>query len=143
MNVKKALKEKNKLAKQIEEAYREASQYNSIQEGNVRKYDPISKLKEADDLTAKLVELKTKTHKANMPVYDKIFLMAELKGKVSQLRRINTTEGKFMSRYASTVATVHTTVIDIVELNTRIKAVEEQIEKLQDELDVHNATTNI
>jgi len=143
MNVKQALKEKNKLVKQITEAYSAAATYNSVDEDTVRKYSAVEKLKEAEDLTNKLVELKTKIHKANGKVYDKIFLMAELKGKVNQLRRINTAEGKSYRGYGSTVAVNTIVQIDIVQLDNMVKAVEAQIEKLQDELDVHNATTSI
>lgn len=143
MNVKQALKEKNKLVKQITEAYAAAAMYNSVDEDTVRKYNAVEKLKEAEDLTNKLVDLKTKIHKANSKVYDKIFLMAELKGKVNQLRRINTAEGKSYRGYGSTVAVNTVVQIDIVKLDNMVKEVEAQIEKLQDELDVHNATTSI
>jgi len=94
MNIKQALKEKNKLAEQIKQCYQLAASYNSMEEGNPRKYLPSAKLQEAQELTNKLVELKAKIHKANIPVYDKIFMMSELKGRAMQLSSISTAEGK-------------------------------------------------
>lgn len=142
MNVKQALKAKNKLTTRINELYSLAKTYNSIEDGNPRKYSVVGLLNEAEELTKELVELKAKIHKANQPVYDKIFLMAELKGMVKQLKGLPCDEGKQSERYG-TVVSVKVVEIDIVRKNEMIKELEAKIEQLQDVLDVHNATTNI
>ena len=77
MTVKQALKAKNKLVVSIMECYSLVKEYNSIEQGNPRRYSVIGLLNEANQLTRELVELKAKIHRANAPVYDKIFLMAE------------------------------------------------------------------
>ena len=142
MNVKQALKAKNKITTLINEIYTLTKAYNSIEEGNPRRYSVVGLLNEANELTRELVDLKAKIHTANQPVYGKIFLMAELKGRVKQLKAISCEEGKVTERYGSTVA-LKEVEIDIVQKDAMIKQLEDEIEKLQDELDVHNATATI
>jgi hypothetical protein len=142
MNVKQALKAKNKLTAKIKELYSTAKDNNSIEQGNPRRYSVIGVLNEANELTKELVDLKVKIHKANQPVYDKIFLMAELKGRVKQLKAISCEEGKVTERFGS-VQSVKEIEIDIVHRNNMIENLEAEIEYLQDELDTHNAITQI
>lgn len=142
MNVKQALKAKTKITTRINELYSLAKSYNSIEEGNPRRYSVVGLLNEANELTKELVDLKARIHTANQPVYGKIFLMAELKGRVKNLKAISCEEGKVTERYGSTVA-VKEVEMDIVQRDAMVKQLEDEIEKLQDELDVHNATTTI
>ncbi len=142
MTVKQALKAKAKLTTRISECYGSAKSYNSIEEGNLRRYSVVGLLNEAEELTKELVDLKVKIHQANLPVYGKIFLMAELKGRVKNLKAMSCEEGKVTERYGS-IQSVKEVEINIAQKDAMIKEVEEQIEKLQDELDVHNATTLI
>ena len=142
MNVKQALKAKTKITTRINELYSLAKSYNSFEEGNPRRYSVVGLLNEAEELTKELVDLKARIHTANQPVYGKIFLMAELKGRVKNLKAISCEEGKVTERYGSTVA-VKEVEMDIVQRDAMVKQLEAQIEQLQDELDVHNATTTI
>ena len=142
MTVKQALKEKNKLVTEIKSLYEIARNYNSIEEGNPRRYSVNGSLQRAYELTTKLVELKTKIHKANAPVYDKIFLMAELKMRAKLIKSISCEEGKVNERYGSVVS-VKEVEINVAQKDQMVKDIEVQIEKLQDELDTHNATTEI
>jgi hypothetical protein len=48
-----------------------------------------------------------------------------------------------MSRYGDSTARKMTTVITEVERDTFVKKLETEIDKLQTELDMHNATTQI
>lgn len=142
MTIKQALKLKNKLVAEIKEQYRIALEFNSIEQGNVRRFGIKEALTKADDLTKELVELKTKIHNANAPVYGKIFEMSELKSTIKQLRLIPTTEGKVSGRYNS-APEVKEAEINAAEMNAMIKTFEKRIEELQDELDVHNGATTI
>ena len=94
MNVSQALKQKNKLTVELKKQYQIAQKFNSQEEGNVRRYSVQDALDKAAELTIELTDLKTKIHLANAPVYDKIFRMAELKGRIKELRKIPTDEGK-------------------------------------------------
>lgn len=142
MTVKQALKEKNKLVVEIKSLYDIARNHNSIEEGNPRRYSVVEALEKASNLTKQLVELKAKIHKANVPVYDKIFLMAELKTSAKLIKAMSCDEGKVTERYGS-VASVKSAEINVKDRDLMIKNIESQIEMLQDELDIHNATTYV
>ncbi len=143
MTVKQALKAKNKLVVSIMECYSLAKEYNSIEEGNPRRYSVIGLLNEANELTRELVELKAKIHRANAPVFDKIFLMAELKGRVKFLKSIPVDEGKVSDRYSLSSGSVKEVELNVADRNAMIKGLETEIEELQEQLDLHNATTTI
>lgn len=142
MTVKTALREKAKLVAEGKALAEIIKAYNSIEEGNPRRYSILETISKLDEVTNRLVELKSKIHKANMPVYDKIFLMAELKGQVKILKAMPIEEGKTYERYGS-VLSVKSVEINVAERNSMVKAIETKIEKLQDELDFHNATTEV
>jgi hypothetical protein len=142
MNVKQALKAKNKLVTDLKAQYEILKRYNSIEEGNPRRYSMQNTLDKIHQLSNELVELKAQIHKANQPVYEKIFALAELKGMIKELRKVPTEEGKSSDRYSSVIS-VKVVELDVVTIDGIVKTLEEAIEKLQDELDVHNATTQI
>jgi hypothetical protein len=143
MTVKQALKEKNSLLKRINDLTQKIYAYNSIDEGNKRPYSTGDLLSQVMVLTNELIDLKTKIHQANVPVYDKIFRLSELKSLVKKINGIDCSEGKVSERYSRTEPTIKTAEISVVERDTIVKDLEEQIERLQEELDVHNATTQI
>ena len=142
MNVKQALKVKNKLVTEMKASYAILQKYNSIEEGNPRRYSMTNTLEKIKTLQAELVDLKTKIHKANQPVYDKIFALAELKGMIKELKKVSTEEGKVNERYGSVVS-VKEVELNVTDIDTAVSILESQIEQLQNELDVHNATTQI
>ncbi len=142
MNVKQALKQKNKLVTEMKVAYGILQKFNSIEEGNPRRYSMTDTLEKIKTLQAELVELKTKIHKANQPVYDKIFALAELKGMIKELKKVSTEEGKVNERYGSIIS-VKEVELNVTDIDSAVSILETQIEGLQNELDVHNATTQI
>lgn len=142
MNVKQALKAKNKLVGEIKECYRILQTQNSIEEGNPRRYSVKKKLEDIAELTDELVQLKTRLHRANASVYDKIFQMAEIKGIIKELKKMDVSEGKQSERYGSVVS-IKEVEMNVIERDVIIKQYEEHVEKLQNELDIHNSNTNI
>ena len=142
MNVKQALKQKNKLVTEMKAAYSILQKYNSIEEGNPRRYSMTNTLEKIKTLQAELVELKTKIHKANQPVYDKIFALAELKGMIKELKKVSTEEGKVNERYGSVVS-VKEVELNIVEIEAIVSKLQDRVEALQNELDIHNSNTQI
>jgi len=142
MNVKQALKVKNKLVGDIKECYRIIQTQNSIEEGNPRRYSVKEKIAEIAQLTDELVQLKAQLHRANAPVYEKIFQMAEIKGIIKELKKMDVSEGKQDSRYGSVVS-VKEVEVNVVERDVIIKEYEAHVEKLQNELDIHNSNTII
>jgi Asp-tRNA(Asn)/Glu-tRNA(Gln) amidotransferase C subunit len=145
MNVKKSLKEKNRLVKEIQELYGRLSQYNSVEVGNVRPYSPKEMLEQINQKSNELVELKTKIHKANTPVYDKIFRLSELKSTIARLKSLDCAEGVSNDYYSRNRENppVKTAEISVVERDEMVKFMEGQIEELQDILDSHNQNTEI
>ena len=142
MNVKQALKAKNKLVADLKAQYEILKKYNSIEEGNPRRYSMAETLDKVTELTNELVQLKAELHRANQPVYDKIFALAELKGLVKELKKVPTDEGKQDSRYGSVVS-VKEVELNIVDIQKKVDILCVKIEELQNELDIHNANTNI
>lgn len=142
MNVKQALKAKNKLVTDLKANFEILKKYNSIEEGNPRRYSMEETLDKITTLSNELVELKAQIHRANAPVYDKIFALAELKGLVKELKKIPTDEGKQESRYGSVIS-VKEVELTIVDVQNKVDILTVKIEELQNELDIHNATTNI
>jgi hypothetical protein len=68
--------------------------------------------------------------------------MAELKGRIKELKKISTDEGKHEGRYGSP-ASEKEVEINIAQVDVFVEMLEAQIEEIQSELDVHNATTTI
>jgi hypothetical protein len=145
MTVKQALKEKNKLTKQVQILVARIQKFNSMEEGSVRTYDPREDMDTLTKSIADLVDLKTRIHKANNGVYDKIFRLSEHKGLVKYLRSIDCSEGKVLDirRFAESSSIVKTTVFDQVEMDNLVTYYEGEIEKIQEELDTHNSTYHI
>ena len=146
MNIKQALKLKNKLVKENNEIYTKLAMYNSVEEGTARPYEPKEMLAKWNEGVKQLVDLKTRIHRGNAPVYDKIFKLAELKSMISKLSSMNCVEGKQSSRGRwgeTSESSIYQSEIGIVQRDEMVKNLEAQIEQLQDELDVHNANTEI
>lgn len=142
MNVKQALKAKNKLVTDLKANFEILKKYNSIEEGNPRRYSMEETLDKITTLSNELVELKAQIHRANAPVYDKIFALAELKGLVKELKKVPTDEGKQTERYGSVVS-IKEVELNIVDIQKKVDILTLKIEELQNELDIHNANTTI
>jgi hypothetical protein len=147
MKVKQALKYKKKLASKMNQEFSKVQMYNSVEEGSTRVYDVKESMQNWLRISEELVELKTKLHLANGPVYGKIFRMSELKSQLSNLKSLDCVEGKYSDRYSrmslGEASIIKTAQIGILERDQMILSIEEEIETLQEELDEHNATTSI
>lgn len=144
MTIKQALKLKNKLVKEIGLETAKMYQYNSIEQGNSRPYSTKESMDKVIKLTDELIELKNKIHLANKAVYGKIFRLSELKSLVSKFKQMDCTEGKVTNGYHRSETTIIKEVeISVVEKDSIIEKIESEIETIQDELDIHNATTQL
>ena len=143
MNIKQALKRKNKLVTLISEEFSKASTYNSIEEGNARPYSATEALQKWQQYSDELVSLKSRIHRANAPVYDKIFMMSELKSQIKHLRSLNCAQGKERNRWNENEPIIRHAEINTVERDTMVKDMEARIELIQDELDKFNTYTEI
>lgn len=135
MTVKQGLKRKNKIVSELNSLYSKINDYNSMEESAPRRYSVEDLIEQTDELTEELIELKTKIHRANAPVYDKIFRLSELKSRASKLALMDVEEGVSTNRWSdSSVKKV--VEINVVERDNMVKEIEEEIDTLQDELDV-------
>jgi hypothetical protein len=144
MTIKQALKQKNKLIKNIAENTKLMQQHNSVEVGNQRPYSSVQLYKEIQKDTKELASLKAKIHIANTPVMEDIFWMSEMKSTIAALKKMDCTEGKSSrDRYRMDSELVLTSEISLVSRNQEIKMLEAKIEEIQDKLDTFNATTEI
>ena len=144
MNIKQALKLKNKLIKSIADNTKLLQQYNTVEVGNPRPYSPTILLGSITKTTTELVELKSKLHRANAPMFENIFEMSELKSTIKAVQKLECTEGKSnRDRYRMESELVLTSEISLVDRNEFIKKLEDRIEQIQDEMDVFNSNTEI
>jgi len=141
MNIKQALKQKNKLVKKISERAEFLQKENCVVVGAVRNYDPHTQLGELVEEVNALVELKTKIHLANVEVYSKIFRMSELKNLCKIIKLVDTKEGMVHhSRYGDSTMINYESAIKHQDKVSLLEQIEQEIEQLQDELDAHNAS---
>lgn len=147
MNIKQALKYKNKLVSKMNSEFDKASTYNSVEVGTVKPYSADNALSFYFELSNELVELKTKIHLANNKVYDKIFLLSELKSRAAKLKHLDCSEGKVSSsrfgRLSGEDPIIKEAEIGVLKRDEILFNIETKIEEIQEELDIHNAITEI
>jgi hypothetical protein len=143
MNIKQALKRKNILVNEIKQELSKVQTYNSTEVGGNKPYSSKFALEAYNNKTDELIALKVAIHKANAPVYDKIFRLSELKSKVKYINSLNCTEGKEQNRYGASEPRIMVAEIGIVERDLMVKEIEDEINKIQDELDYFNNVTNL
>lgn len=143
MTIKQALKLKNKLVHELNELLARLHKNNSVIEGNQRDYSTKETLVVLYTKVDELTSIKSQIHQANTVIYDKIFLLSELKSLVKNLKALDCTNGISEDYYArrNEGNTVKTSEITTVERDNEIKFLETRIEQLQDELDYHNSIT--
>ena len=139
MKIKQALKRKNRLIQETNQHWARVSQHNlrSSDEGIELDYDARECLQAWQRGVEELIVLKAQIHAANAPVFGKIFRLAELKGMIASLRSLKT------KRQVMSDGSFLVPVIGLLERDELISKYEAEIEKIQDELDYFNATTEI
>lgn len=148
VNLSKALKMKNRLAKQIAELQRKVTEQNSHLKGAVTDYDSRALYEELQQATSRLIDLKTAISLANVPIQSTIYRLAEYKGLVAFLKKVETKRGRQLgltSEYfvSSEVPQEYEAQITAVERDAEVERLEAEIDRLQDELDRFNATVVI
>jgi hypothetical protein len=144
MNLTKALKHKKKLVKQADEFYSRFFNYNSFEVGTTPSYNPEEMFEGWLKKTDELVILKGKIHQANVPIAEKIFRLGEIKNIISRMRGLDTKEGKVRDRYsANDNAIEYRAYVSLISKDLQIKNYEDELEKLQEEIEAFNAITKI
>lgn len=143
VRIRKALQVKNRLAGEVAQLGKLIQGNNSHRDGQA-KFDVSDLVTKRNAAVQKLIAVKTALAVANVSIYEKLARMAELKNEIALLRGLNTTEGEEELGYgerAKTVKIVATINAAAVEINVNTLTLE--IEKLQDEIDYFNSTTEI
>ncbi|MFN5317499.1 MAG: hypothetical protein ACK5CY_01520 [Bacteroidia bacterium] len=142
MNIREAIKKKNKIVGKLKAESERLAKYNSVNVGYKRPYDPMECYENWMRLTNELIELKAKIHEANRAVYDLIFRMSELKHQATILEKMNCRDGVDEDGYGS-YTREYNAVFNIVTRDKMVVAIREEIESIQDRLDKHNNSTYI
>jgi hypothetical protein len=143
MTIKKALREKNKLVKRINEVKKIIVQCNQTNEENNFKYDTRALLEELHRLKEELVTLKTSLSFSVASKRHLIYWLSEYKDLLDMLEKVPTDEGVApVSTYSEQTMRVKSNLKQI-DLDDLKRETEEKIESIQDELDVFNATKEL
>lgn len=148
MNLAKALKTKSRYVQKIAALQLDIQKYNSIPSGQERKIGVEKLMEELEKAIHNLVVLKIIIFTASEPMRETILELAEAKSRIAFLRGIDTHEGKgkdgdYLRRGYVDAEIEFSTIFDIVWVKAEVEKSEEQIDKLQDELDVFNHKTEI
>jgi hypothetical protein len=142
MNLKQALKKKNKLVSLISNSLGKVLKYNTTESGTVKHYSSKESLDVLMVQLEELVQLKTSIHLANANVYSKIFKLSELKSLVKHIKQMECSEGNVYT-YRSDTPRQMESEITIKDRDSLVEKLELEIEQIQDELDMYNVTTHI
>ena len=134
-SLRKALQVKKNLTGEIAKLRSKISQFNCQRNAN-KHINVLELVAELDNLTNKLVAIKTALAKVNVDIYENILVSDELKGMIAFYEGLNTEEdgqdykaGEFID-YKNIVA------IDYSEKEAKVKALktelEERLEKIHD-----------
>lgn len=140
----KLLKEKNQLVARISELKTRISTNNVTLSPNKSKYDIKSEYNALRLFIVELVAVKAKIARANVPVYDKIFKLSELKSQISFLKSLDTSEGVIQRHYLpESGSEIRTAQIDALFVDSEVERLGVELSTLQDELDTYNHSTKI
>ena len=144
MRLSKALKEKKRLAAEIAHLKHLIHSKNSFIEGsNVAEKFVIEEL--YNELLAKvqvLVNLKIAINEGNKEIQASIYLLGEYKALIDFLGVMNVNEGPVKDRYKETITT-YDVQYDEVKRDELKKEFQSKADRLQDEIDLYNYTTEI
>lgn len=143
MNIAQALKDKNKKAQYLAKTIARIAENNVTEEGVTKNYSSRALLTEAQAALTELVTLKTKIHAASAPVREKIFRLSELKGLSKSLQYMNTNESVVRNRTTGDIVSKNKPEIDTKEHEVILKAISDEIDAIQEQLDAFNHTTSI
>jgi predicted secreted protein len=143
VRIRKALQIKNRLAGEVANLNKLIQANNSHREG-VAQFDVKKLLADRNATVAKLVAVKTALAVANTSIYGKLATLAEIKDEIKFLRNLNTTEGEEELGYSERARTVKIVAeVTAVDVEANVARLTLEIEKLQDEVDYFNSTTEI
>ena len=138
-----ALKEKNRLAGEINHLWSLVQRENSCWDNHTRCIDIRETLETIGTYTEKLIELKTKIGKANKDNLENMYSLEELKSKISKLDGMETEEDVKYMGVQGTVKMVRSPDVTASEVLKMKKELQIRCNQLQDALDTYNVRNSI
>lgn len=142
ISLAKVLKYKKRLQSEIARISLDIQSHNSVLKNAEREVDIEQSFKRFLELVDHLVTLKVKIFQANVPIYDKILRLAEAKSQIVMLKGVRVQHGLQPSSFGET-PDEYQSVLRKRDIDKRCKDLENEIDKLQDELDSFNHLTEI
>ena len=146
MKLSKALKVKNRLIAEVRTLHDRMRNNNSYDERNEPAYNSGEVSKELEIKIGDLVELKARISCANAPIYSAIFRMSELKGMIISRKGMPTKAGVFDGGgwgEEKPIRVTYKATLDQRRVDELQEGITAEIDKLQDQVDAHNASTDI
>lgn len=140
MNLRKAIQRKKRIAGVLAESYTKLRRANITPEGRPPLISSREILERIKEKSEEIIQLKVQIQKANMPILEDIYRLAELKSLVNEMRNINSLHDR---RYDNSQAIVYTICIDEIEQEAIIADLEKQIEVIQDRIESFNFRVHI
>lgn len=136
----KALKLKNRQIKTVKGLQDQITKYNSVVKGSDKPFDVKAKFQEVQSASVKLAHIKAAIQQANAPIQGHIYEMAELRGLLAFLQRLDTKAGKSIYGYQGEVIDFEA-ALSAADVERSAAEIEERLDQLQDEVDAFNVTT--
>lgn len=144
MNIAKALKVKNRLAGEVSKLMEQVKRENSRRNDNPSTVDVAKLFEKLTETRGKLVKLKAGINIASAPAAELLVAMDELKGHMNWLCGLPTREGQeIVPIRDQAVGYQWTAFVNRERLDELIAKHQEEINKLQDQIDDFNAKTDI
>lgn len=143
LTLAKALSIKNRLAGRLSQAKSNIEAYNCVQVGqrSVGSVDVRAEYDRYQRLAGAIVGVKTAIQRANAPIYEDVLRLGELKAEVQMLSALQTKQGK-EAGYGGIEMEYDSTLLK-PEVLGRVRALEGEIDTIQDRLLQYNATTRV
>jgi hypothetical protein len=146
MNLAQALKQKNRLAGEINRQQQILQRENARRSDSTSSVDRQAVLDKILELSTQLGELKAKIAKANVGIYPAIERMAEFKSLIGFFQTLNKRVGEeivFVGRDNEKLTYKWDSLVTQESTDARVAELQAKINALQDEVDTYNATTQI
>lgn len=148
MTLAQALKLKNRLVQRLEKLRSQVAANNSLEVETEREVDVRKAWTEYVAETDRLVALKAAITRANAPIQDAIYRIAELKGRATFLSNLSTTHGKqatpmYVRQENMPAYHEYDAVLRRAEVDALLEALSQEIDALQDQIDAHNHATSV
>lgn len=142
LTLAKCLKLKNRLAGRLAEVQSDIQTYNSTLAEQADQVDVPARIKERNEIVEALILLKTNLMRGNQPIQGDLIRQGELKSTIQFLAGIQTLDGKVRHGYQNTEI-VYKACLKKTDLDAQKRALEKEIDGIQDKVDTFNHQTRI